>query len=80
MNIPRLLSLLSGLAIADIGDVRSEGLSYGMMLAVQLDRKAEFDRLCQWTVTHLRHADGLLYFLGLLEAGGRFQIIAPIEK
>lgn len=46
--------------IADIGnnDVRSEGMSYGLMIAVQLDRQAEFDRLWQWTVTHMRHADG----------------------
>ena len=46
--------------IADTGngDVRSEGMSYGMMLAVQLDRKAEFDRLWKWAVTHMRHADG----------------------
>ncbi len=46
--------------IADIGsnDVRSEGMSYGMMLAVQLDKKAEFDRLWRWAVTHMRHADG----------------------
>ena len=31
--------------IWDIGsnDVRSEGMSYGMMIAVQLDKKAEFD-------------------------------------
>ena len=26
-------------------DVRTEGMSYGMMIAVQLDRKKEFDRL-----------------------------------
>jgi oligosaccharide reducing-end xylanase len=26
-------------------DVRSEGMSYGMMIAVQFDRKAEFDAL-----------------------------------
>ncbi len=46
--------------IADIGngDVRSEGMSYGMMLAVQLDRKAEFDRLWKWAATHMRHAGG----------------------
>lgn len=46
--------------IADIGngDVRSEGMSYGMMLAVQLDRKPEFDRLWRWAVTHMRHAGG----------------------
>jgi len=46
--------------IADIGngDVRSEGMSYGMMLAVQLDRKAEFDRLWKWAYTYMRHASG----------------------
>ena len=46
--------------IADIGngEVRSEGMSYGMMLAVQLDRRAEFDRLWQWTRTHMYHATG----------------------
>lgn len=26
-------------------DVRSEGMSYGMMMAVQMDKKEEFDRL-----------------------------------
>jgi oligosaccharide reducing-end xylanase len=46
--------------LADIGsgDVRSEGMSYGMMLAVQLDKRAEFDRLWKWAYTHMRHADG----------------------
>jgi len=46
--------------IADIGsnDVRSEGISYGMMLAVQLDKKAEFDRLWRWANKYMRHAAG----------------------
>ena len=46
--------------IADIGshDVRSEGMSYGMMIAVQLDRREEFDRLWQWACTHMRHPAG----------------------
>lgn len=39
-------------------DVRSEGMSYGMMIAVQLDKKAEFDRLWKWTKTYLYNADG----------------------
>jgi len=34
-------------------DVRSEGLSYGMIIAVQLDRKAEFDALWNWSKTYL---------------------------
>ncbi len=46
--------------IADIGnqDVRSEGMSYGLMIAVQLDKRAEFDRLWRWAKTHMYHADG----------------------
>ena len=46
--------------IADIGsgDVRSEGMSYGMMLAVQLDKRAEFDRLWRWANRYMRHAAG----------------------
>jgi oligosaccharide reducing-end xylanase len=37
------------------GDVRSEGMSYGMMIAVQLDKKAEFDALWNWTKTFMYH-------------------------
>ena len=46
--------------IADIGssDVRSEGMSYGMTIAVQIDKKAEFDRLWKWANTYMRHASG----------------------
>ena len=46
--------------IEDIGngDVRSEGMSYGMMIAVQLDKKEEFDRLWKWTKTYMYQADG----------------------
>ena len=39
------------------GDVRSEGMSYGMMIAVQLDQKAEFDALWNWARTFLYQAD-----------------------
>jgi oligosaccharide reducing-end xylanase len=43
--------------ILDIGnnDVRSEGMSYGMMLAVQLDKKGEFDALWNWAKTYMSH-------------------------
>lgn len=34
-------------------DVRSEGMSYGMMIAVQLNRKAEFDALWNWSRTFM---------------------------
>lgn len=46
--------------ILDTGndDVRSEGMSYGMMIAVQMDQKATFDRLWRWTINHMRHSTG----------------------
>jgi oligosaccharide reducing-end xylanase len=39
-------------------DVRSEGQSYGMMIAVQMDRKEEFDRLWKWAKTFMQHKSG----------------------
>jgi oligosaccharide reducing-end xylanase len=36
-------------------DVRSEGMSYGMMIAVQMDRKTEFDSLWNWARTYMYH-------------------------
>lgn len=46
--------------IMDIGngDVRSEGMSYGMMIAVQLDKKEEFDRLWKWAKTYMYQDNG----------------------
>jgi endo-1,4-beta-D-glucanase Y len=46
--------------VLDVGnaDVRSEGMSYGMMIAVQMGRKAEFDALWNWAATHMRYAAG----------------------
>jgi oligosaccharide reducing-end xylanase len=43
--------------ITDIkhNDVRTEGLSYGMMIAVQLDKQNEFDALWNWSKTYLYH-------------------------
>ncbi|EFM08896.1 glycoside hydrolase family 8 [Paenibacillus curdlanolyticus YK9] len=34
-------------------DVRTEGMSYGMMMAVQMDRQDIFDRLWRWTMTYM---------------------------
>ncbi len=34
-------------------DVRTEGMSYGMMIAVQLNHKAEFDALWNWARTYM---------------------------
>lgn len=40
------------------GDVRTEGMSYGMMIAVQLDRKEEFDRLWRWAKRYMHFPSG----------------------
>jgi oligosaccharide reducing-end xylanase len=38
-------------------DVRSEGMSYGMMIAVQMDKKADFDAMWNWSKTYMYHDD-----------------------
>ncbi len=46
--------------IADVGnnDVRSEGISYGMMIAVQMNDKEVFDRIWKWAKVHMYHKEG----------------------
>ena len=39
------------------GDVRTEGMSYAMMIAVQLDHKREFDAVWNWARTYMYEAD-----------------------
>jgi len=39
-------------------DVRSEGMSYGMMVAVQLDHQTEFDRIWSWVKNHMANGTG----------------------
>lgn len=39
-------------------DARTEGMSYGMMMCVQMDRKEEFDRLWKWSKTHMYMTEG----------------------
>ena len=39
-------------------DVRTEGISYGMMIAVQMNKQAEFDALWNWAYSKMRHASG----------------------
>jgi oligosaccharide reducing-end xylanase len=39
-------------------DVRSEGMSYGMMIAVQMNKKEEFDRIWKWTKTYMYQTEG----------------------
>ena len=38
-------------------DARSEGMSYGMMIAVQLDKKREFDAIWNWAKTYMLITD-----------------------
>ena len=39
-------------------DVRTEGMSYGMMIAVQWDKKDIFDRLWRWAKRYMQHQQG----------------------
>lgn len=47
--------------ISDVknNDVRTEGMSYGMMIAVQFDRKDIFDRLWHWCKKYMQNPDGM---------------------
>ncbi|MBR0049026.1 MAG: glycoside hydrolase [Prevotella sp.] len=39
-------------------DARTEGMSYGMMIAVQFGEKDIFDRLWRWSKKYMQHHDG----------------------
>ncbi len=39
-------------------DARTEGLSYGMMIALQLNKKEVFDRIWRWSKKYLQHQAG----------------------
>lgn len=39
-------------------DARTEGLSYGMMIAVQMNKKDVFDKIWRWSKKYLQHQDG----------------------
>jgi len=43
--------------IYDVGsnDVRTEGMSYGMMICVQMDKPEQFGRLWRWAKTYMRY-------------------------
>ncbi len=47
--------------IEDTGniDARTEGMSYGMMMCVQLDHKEEFDRIWKWARTYMFLTEGV---------------------
>lgn len=46
--------------IVDTGnnDARTEGMSYGMMMCVQLNMKEEFDRIWKWSKTYMYMSEG----------------------
>jgi endo-1,4-beta-D-glucanase Y len=60
-------------------DVRSEGMSYGMMICVQLDKKAEFDKLWKWTKTYMQYTSGNYdgYFRWQLNTNGTVKGDSP---
>ena len=39
-------------------DVRTEGMSYGLMIAVQFDRKDIFDRIWRWSKKYMQNQEG----------------------
>lgn len=39
-------------------DVRTEGVSYGLMVAVQLNKKEVFDRIWRWSKHYMQHQGG----------------------
>ena len=61
---PQKIYFEVGDSMAYISDIkimmRTEGMSYGMMIAVQLNHKDIFDRLWRWSKTYMQHQDGPL--------------------
>ncbi|WP_051312827.1 glycosyl hydrolase family 8 [Sporocytophaga myxococcoides] len=53
-------------------DVRSEGMSYGLMICVQLDKQTEFNKIWKWAKTYMHHTSGNLdgYFRWSLNTSG----------
>ena len=60
-------------------DARTEGMSYGMMVAVQLDKKEEFDRLFRWAKKYMQYQDGPMkgYFAWSLNPDGTIRGAGP---
>jgi oligosaccharide reducing-end xylanase len=58
-------------------DIRSEGMSYGMMIAVQLNRKEEFDRLWKWVKTYMHKSSPKENYLAWqLDSRGKYWILS----
>ena len=64
---------------ADTNDVRSEGMSYGMMICVQMDKQEEFNRLWKWAKTYMQHTSGEYkgYFAWKMSTNGTKQENTP---
>ena len=64
---------------ADTDDVRSEGMSYGMMICVQMDKQEEFNCLWKWAKTHMQHKSGEYkgYFAWQMNTNGTIKSNTP---
>lgn len=60
-------------------DVRSEGMSYAMMVFVQLDMKVEFDRIWKWAKTYmyLEEGENKGYFAWSVDPSGKKNAHGP---
>src|SRR5574344_1641943 len=60
-------------------DVRTEGMSYGLMIAVQFDKKDIFDRLWRWGKKYMQHQSGDLkgYFAWSCKIDGTRNAAGP---
>jgi oligosaccharide reducing-end xylanase len=60
-------------------DARTEGMSYGMMMCVQLDMKEQFDRIWKWSKTYMfmTEGDNEGYFAWSCETTGKKNADGP---
>lgn len=60
-------------------DARTEGMSYGMMMCVQLNKKEEFDRLWKWSKTYMYMEEGWNsgYFAWSCQTNGKKNAMGP---
>lgn len=60
-------------------DARTEGMSYGMMMCVQLDMKEEFDRIWKWSKTYMYLEEGMHegYFAWSCKVTGEKNAFSP---
>ena len=60
-------------------DARTEGMSYGMMMCVQMDRRDLFDKLWQFSKRYMFHESGKYagYFAWSVDPGGKHNAEGP---